>query len=50
VWKVTFGGASSLDHYLARPDGAVDWLMWGPVGEIRRFTNGCVYASDRVLY
>src|SRR5688572_13368739 len=26
--KVTFGGASSLDNYLARPDGAVDWLMW----------------------
>ena len=27
--KVTFGGASSLDNYLARPDHAVDWLMWG---------------------
>jgi dihydrofolate reductase len=26
--KVTFGGASSLDNYLARPDHAVDWLMW----------------------
>jgi dihydrofolate reductase len=25
---VTFGGASSLDHYLARPDGDVEWLMW----------------------
>jgi dihydrofolate reductase len=27
--KVTFGGASSLDNYLARPDHAVDWLLWG---------------------
>jgi dihydrofolate reductase len=27
--KVTFGGASSLDNYLARPDHAVDWPMWG---------------------
>lgn len=26
--KVIFGGASSLDNYLARPDGAVDWLIW----------------------
>jgi dihydrofolate reductase len=26
--KVTFGGASSLDNYFAREDGAVDWLMW----------------------
>jgi dihydrofolate reductase len=29
VRKVTFGGANSLDNYLARPDHAVDWLMWG---------------------
>jgi dihydrofolate reductase len=28
VRKVTFGGASSLDNYLARPDHAVDWLLW----------------------
>ena len=27
--KVTFGGASSLDNYLARPDGGVEWLLWG---------------------
>jgi len=26
--KVTFGGANSLDNYLARPDHAVDWLKW----------------------
>ena len=27
--KITFGGANSLDNYLARPDDAVDWLLWG---------------------
>jgi dihydrofolate reductase len=29
VRKVTFGGANSLDNFLARPDHAVDWLLWG---------------------
>jgi dihydrofolate reductase len=28
VRKVTFGGANSLDNYLARPDHAVDWILW----------------------
>jgi dihydrofolate reductase len=28
VRKITFGGANSLDNYLARPDHAVDWLLW----------------------
>jgi dihydrofolate reductase len=27
--KVTFGGANSLDNFIARPDHAVDWLLWG---------------------
>ena len=26
--KVTFGGAISLDNFLARKDDAVDWLLW----------------------
>jgi dihydrofolate reductase len=26
--KVTFGGANSLDNFIARPDGAVDWILW----------------------
>jgi len=26
--QVIFGGANSLDNYLARPDGRVDWLRW----------------------
>lgn len=27
--KVTFGGANSLDNYLARLDHTTDWLLWG---------------------
>jgi dihydrofolate reductase len=26
--KVTFGCANSLDNFIARPDRAVDWLVW----------------------
>jgi dihydrofolate reductase len=26
--KVIFGGAISLDNFIAREDGAVDWLLW----------------------
>lgn len=26
--KVVFGGANSLDNYIARKDDSVDWLMW----------------------
>lgn len=26
--KITFGGANSLDNYLARKNDGVDWLMW----------------------
>jgi dihydrofolate reductase len=26
--KVTFGGANSLDNYIARKDDGVDWLLW----------------------
>jgi len=28
VRQVIYGGANSLDNYLARPDNAVDWLLW----------------------
>ena len=27
--KVTFGGAKSLDNFIARKDGAFDWILWG---------------------
>ena len=26
--KVIFGGANSLDNFIARKGDAVDWLMW----------------------
>jgi dihydrofolate reductase len=26
--KVTFGGANSLDNFIARSDGSYDWLLW----------------------
>ena len=35
--KVTFGGANSLDNFIARVDDAVDWLMWSDeAGEIMK--------------
>jgi dihydrofolate reductase len=35
--KVTFGGASSLDNFIARKDDSVDWLLWNKeAGEIMR--------------
>ncbi|MFN2413171.1 MAG: dihydrofolate reductase family protein [Pyrinomonadaceae bacterium] len=27
--KVIFGGANSLDNFIARKDGGVDWILWG---------------------
>jgi hypothetical protein len=32
VRKITFGGATSLDNYLARTDDSVDWLLRGEEG------------------
>ena len=35
--KVTFGGANSLDNFIARKDGAFDWIMWSEeTGEIMK--------------
>ena len=35
--KVTFGGACSLDNFIARKDDSVDWLLWNKeAGEIMR--------------
>jgi len=27
--KVIFGGANSLDNFIAREDGSFDWILWG---------------------
>ena len=27
--KVVFGGANSLDNFIARPDGSFDWILFG---------------------
>jgi dihydrofolate reductase len=35
--KVTFGGASTLDNFIARKDDSFDWILWNKeVGEIMR--------------
>jgi dihydrofolate reductase len=47
VRKITFGGACTLDHYLARPDGAVDWLLWGD--EVSGITGPFWKTIDTVL-
>jgi len=45
--KVTFGGANSLDNYIARKDDAVDWLLWGK--EAESFMNKFWKTIDTVL-
>ncbi len=45
--KVTFGGAVSLDGFLARADGGVDWLMWSD--EAAAVTMGMWKTIDAVL-
>ena len=46
--KVTFSGANSLDNYLARPDHAVDWLLWGD--EVAAITKEYWETIDTVLW
>jgi dihydrofolate reductase len=47
MWTVTYGGAVSLDGYLARPDHAVDWLLW--CDEAAAVTTGYWATVDTVL-
>ena len=44
---VIFGGGSSLDNYLARPDHTTDWLMWGE--DAAAVTAGIWKTIDTVL-
>lgn len=45
--KVTFGVANSLDNYIARKDGRVDWLLWGK--EAAQFMTEFWKTIDTVL-
>jgi len=44
---VTFGVANSLDNFIARPDGAVDWLGWDE--EVARISNEFFKTVDTVV-
>jgi dihydrofolate reductase len=45
--KVTFGVGSSLDGFIAREDGSVDWLRWGR--EVGRISGQYWRTIDTVL-
>ena len=45
--KVTFGVANSLDNYIARPDHAVDWLLWSD--EVSAITSEFWKTVDAVV-
>jgi len=45
--KVTFGGASSLDNYLAGQDDSMDWLLWSD--ELKVFMAEYWKAIDTIL-
>ena len=45
--KVTFGAANSLDNYIARKDGAVDWLLWS--NEVKELIKEYWQTIDTVL-
>jgi len=45
--KVTFGGANSLDNFIARKDDGVDWLLWGE--EVEAFMKEFWKTIDTVV-
>jgi len=45
--KVTFGGANSLDNFIARKDDAVDWLLW--TKEVAEVTQSFWETIDTVV-
>lgn len=45
--KLTYGAACSLDGYIAREDGSVDWLQWSP--DVARLTATYWAGVDTVL-
>ena len=46
--KVTFGGANSLDNFIARENHAVDWLMWS--NEAADYLNRYWKTIDTILW
>jgi dihydrofolate reductase len=44
---VTFGAANSLDNFIAREDGAVDWLLW--TKEVAEITKEYWQTIDTVV-
>lgn len=45
--KVIYGAANSLDNFIARADGGVDWLLWGD--EAARYMKEFWKRIDTVL-
>jgi dihydrofolate reductase len=45
--KVIFGGANSLDNFIARKDDAVDWLQWSD--EVGAITSAMWETVDTVV-
>lgn len=45
--KVTYGAAASLDGFIARPDGGVDWLRWS--SDVQRITAAYWARVDTVI-
>jgi dihydrofolate reductase len=45
--KVTFGGACSLDNFIARKDDSVDWLLWN--NEVSEIMESFWETIDTVL-
>ena len=45
--KITFGVANSLDNFIARENGAVDWLMWSD--EVMEITSDFWKKIDTIL-
>jgi dihydrofolate reductase len=45
--KIIFGGANSLDNYIAKADNAVDWLLWND--EVAEIISNSWKSFDAVL-
>lgn len=45
--KITYGAACSLDGYIARRSGEVDWLLWSD--DVTRLSAGYLAGVDTIL-